>query len=79
MVLYVCTDTGLKSLYFKKGVDMKKDNVMSGIVGLSCWGMILGIIILVLANKIEFDWKAIFFFVFLCLVGIGAAAQHSKG
>lgn len=58
---------------------MKKDNVMSGIVGLSCWGLILGIIVLVLAKKIEADFNMWFFFVFLCLVGIGAAAQHSKG
>lgn len=57
---------------------MKAKMSVSEFIGLSCWGFILGIIVLVLAKKIEFDLTAIFFFAFLCIVGIGAAAQHSK-
>lgn len=57
---------------------MKEKMKLSEFVGISCWGFILGIITLVLSKRIVFDFTAIFFFAFLCIVGIGAAAHASK-
>lgn len=57
---------------------MNRNKLNSTIVGISAWGFILGMIALRLSGKIQMDLVNWIFFIFLCIVGIGAAAQNEK-